>query len=193
MRIVIMKQVFFGLLVTIWLSSSLSAEAYEYEQLSCSTTNNCFAGYESACQQSPWSLSGHVESGLYVNQYGQKNAYTGRALRNGGVDANSGNTDLLLNVGQSDLQLSQGWIILEKKLSKRSSWDVGGRVDYVFGTDARYMQSSGLEKDAGHAYWGTGDYYSSIAQAYAEFGYGNLRKSLQKEFCIEKVGVNGLA
>ena len=185
MRTCITRQVLFGLLVTVWLSCGVNAEAYE--PFSCATTNNnCFAGYDSACQQSAWNFGGHVESGLYVNRYGQKNDYQNRGWNwprqnpNGSIDTLSGNTDYLLNVRQSDLQVNQGWVFLEKKLSKRNCWDIGGRVDYVWGTDAMYMQSAGFENNAGHGYWGTGDYYSAMAQMYAELGYGKLSVKLGK-------------
>jgi Protein of unknown function (DUF1597). len=179
MRTFITRQVLFGLLVTVWLSCGVNAEAYE--PFSCATTNNnCFAGYDSACCPSPWNFGGHVESGLYVNQYGQKNGYTNRAWGGDGIDWRSGNTEMLLNVRQSDLQVNQGWVFLEKKLSKRCCWDIGGRVDYVWGTDAFYMQSAGLENNAGHDYWGTGDYYSAMAQMYAELGYGRFSVKIGK-------------
>ena len=185
MRTFITRQVLLGLLVTVWLSCGVNAEAYE--PFSCATTNNnCFAGYNSACCPSPWNFGGHVESGLYVNRYGQKNTYNirgnnwARQNPNGGNDIFSGNTDLLLNVRQSDLQVNQGWVFLEKKLSKRCCWDIGGRVDYVWGTDALYMQSAGMEYNAGHGYWGTGDYYSAMAQMYAELGYGRFSVKLGK-------------
>ena len=179
MRTFITRQVLFGLLVTVWLSCGVNAEAYE--PFSCATTNNnCFAGYDSACCPSPWNFGGHVESGLYVNRYGQKNSYTNRNDQNHGIHPWSGNTDLLLNVRQSDLQVNQGWVFLEKKLSKRCCWDIGGRVDYVWGTDARYLQSAGFENNAGHGHWGTGDYYSAMAQMYAELGYGNLSVKIGK-------------
>jgi hypothetical protein len=51
--------------------------------------------------------------------------------------------------------------------------DFGGTVDFTFGTDAGIVQSAGLEYNAGHGpdSWGTGDYYSAIAQAYFETAY----------------------
>lgn len=118
---------------------------------------------------SAWSYGGHLEAGLYVNEYGQKNAY-----RQNGLDWNSGNTDLLTNVRQSDLQLNQGWVFFEKKVNGRCGWDIGGRVDYVFGTDAVYLQSNGLEADGFDRKWGSGDYYSAMAQMYMEMGYKNV-------------------
>ena len=119
---------------------------------------------------SAWNYGGHLEAGLYANQYGQKNAYDS----NGNLLGASGNTTLLQNVQQSDLQLNQAWLFFEKKVNGRCGWDIGGRVDYVFGTDARYTQSSGLEYNTGHGQWGEGDYYSALAQMYMEAGYKNV-------------------
>ena len=133
-------------------------------------------------RHSSWQYGGHLETGLYVNQYGQKNMYTGDTIWPGGPDEYSGNTYLLQNVMQSDWQMNQAWFYFGKELDTRCGWDFGGRIDYVYGTDARYLQSYGLETEAGHGYWGTGDYYSALGQAYLEAGYGKLSVKFGKFF-----------
>lgn len=129
-----------------------------------------------------WKYGAHIETGLYANQYGQKNAYTGNTYWPGGPDVYSGNTALHQNVMQSDWQMNQVWVYFGKELDTRCGWDFGGRIDYVYGTDARYLQSDGLEKNAGHGYWGTGDYYSALGQMFAEAGYGRLSVKFGKFF-----------
>lgn len=80
---------------------------------------------------SGWFLGGHLESGLYVNQYGRRNVY-----RNGELDPDSGNSALLQNVRQSDFQLNQLYLKLGKELDTRHGFDFGGRVDLMYGTAA---------------------------------------------------------
>jgi hypothetical protein len=77
------------------------------------------------------------------------------------------------NVSNSGGQLNQLYISAGKSVDGRHGWDFGGTVDFTFGTDAVYVQSAGLEYNAGHGSdsWGTGDYYSAIAQAYFEAEY----------------------
>ncbi len=133
-------------------------------------------------RSSPWVYGAHIETGLYVNQYGQKNTYTGNTDWPGGPDDWSGNTILNQNTQQSDWQMNQAWVYFGKELNTRCGWDLGGRVDFLYGTDARYAQSAGLEKDAGHGYWGSGDYYSALGQMYAEVGYGRLSAMVGKFF-----------
>lgn len=171
MKTLITKQLILALLVTAWLSSGVRADCYE--QFSCAS-NNYFAGYDSACQKSSWNFGGHIDAGIYANAHGQKNSYDWRSFTGGGIDPYSGNTSLLQNVRQSDLQLNQGLIFLERQRCRKCGWDWGGRVDYVYGTDAVLLQSAGLEKSAGHGQWGSGDYYSALAQMYVEVGCGKF-------------------
>ena len=121
-----------------------------------------------------WFVSGHAEAGIYYNQYGNNNQYD-RSVTAQGPLGESGNTGYLRNVHNADGQLNQAVLSFGKKLDKTASFDVGGRVDYMFGTDARFVQSSGLEENTGGSdrSWGTGDYYSAIAQAYLEAGFGD--------------------
>jgi len=89
----------------------------------------------------------------------------------------------LNNVQQSDLQLNQAWIFAERKLQTRRGFDIGGRADVVFGTDARYTQSAGLEyRPNSHPTkgWGEGDYYVSFAQLYGEVGSKNISVKVGK-------------
>lgn len=114
---------------------------------------------------------GHVEAGLYVNEYGRTNSYTpgGR-----GPDWNSGNTELMQNVHNSDLQMNQMYFYFGKKLDTRRGWDFGGHIDFMYGTDARFVQAQGMEFGAGHGRWNSGDYYTALPQMYFEAGYKNV-------------------
>lgn len=131
-------------------------------------------------------LNGHLEGGVYVNEFGRKDAYSA-------IDGLiPGNTDYLQNVRQTSGQVNQLYIEGGKKLDTRRGWDWGAKAGYMFGTDARYAQSSGLEKNAGHGNyrpgrdgqgaWGSGDYYSAITEAYFEVGYNKLSVKAGKFF-----------
>jgi len=142
----------------------------------CDPCNPC----DAVCgKKSQWNFGGWLEGGLYVNQYGQRNLYATGAPVTHNL-AIPGNTALLNNVQQSDFQMNQAWIYLEKTLDTRRGFDVGGRVDFVYGTDARLTQSAGLERlprannPNAREGWGQGDYYASFAQIYAEVGYKDV-------------------
>ncbi|MDR2115210.1 MAG: porin [Planctomycetaceae bacterium] len=143
-------------------------------------------------KKSKWFVTGYLEAGFFANEYGQKNVY---APKEAGFSHNTHDTvkygngydtlegrwrdwnltpkKPLQNVSNTGGQLNQLYISLGKSVDGRYGWDLGGTVDFTFGTDAEMVQSAGLEYDAGHGpdSWGTGDYYSAFAQAYFEAAY----------------------
>ena len=132
---------------------------------------------------SQWEFGGWVEAGFYANQYGQRNSYQPGKNHNLYIP---GNSELLSNVQRSDFQMNQVWLYFEKPLDTRRGFDLGGRVDFVYGTDAFYMQSDGLEFRSRTANfgqdnsWGKGDYYASVAQLYAEVGFRDVSVQVGK-------------
>jgi hypothetical protein len=138
---------------------------------------------EAVCgsKQSKWFVNGHLESGFWANEYGQKNYYRGSSGSTAGTVIGtrhdfiqeSGNTAFLQNVNNTGYQLNQLYLSTGKSVDGSHGLDLGGTVDFVWGTDARFVQSNGLEKANGHDAegWGTGDYYSAFAQAYFEAEY----------------------
>lgn len=134
-------------------------------------------------KKSLWVWGGHLEAGVWANEYGRTDVHgkdmnyaTGAGLKR------SGNTDMLHNVRQTDFQMHQLYLYFGKQLDTRYGWDFGGQVDFMYGTDARYAQSSGLEKDAGRGAWDGGDYYTALAQMYFEAGYKQLSVKVGKFF-----------
>ncbi len=169
-----MKTTFHFFLSTIFavvLASGVSADqTSEFQAL---LGQNC-------AKKCPFQFYGWMEAGITVNNHGSTNEYdtglTSPASRN--LDPYSGNSYLLMTEQPSDVKLNQLWVGMTKKLDTRCGFDWGFTGDFVFGTDAKYTQSFG---DHTFDYnWGTGDYYSSIAQLYAEAGYGNLRFKVGK-------------
>jgi len=121
-----------------------------------------------------WFLSGHMEAGFFANAYGQKSTYGDAPFRAGrGADVGSGNTALLYNTRLTGAQVNQVYLSAGKKVDGRHGLDLGGRVDFTWGSDAFMVQALGMEETAKDpAGWGSGDYYASFAQAYAELAYG---------------------
>lgn len=111
-------------------------------------------------------VTGNVAGGIYKNQYWNKT-----------------NPSLMTN-DKSDGQLNQAYIGMGKKIDTSKSFDVGGRVDYMFGTDAHWAQSNGLEARNGESKWGSNDYFSAIPQLYLEAGNKDFTVKAGKFFGV---------
>lgn len=73
------------------------------------------------------------------------------------------------------LQLQQGWLWAEKAIDARCGFDIGGRIDYVYGTDGPNTQSFGTDPIGWDNSWDNGGAYGhAIPQLYVEAGYGDL-------------------
>lgn len=82
------------------------------------------------------------------------------------------NRPLMFNDQANDLMMNQLYLGLEKPLAKDGTeWEIGGRIDLLYGSDARFVTASGWErKSAGTEHW-NGDqqlYHLAIPQAYVE-------------------------
>ena len=138
----------------------------------CGTSSKgLFGSKRSANRPGGLEYGGWVEAGWFGNEYGNKPAYI-----DGAFDPLSGNTFVLQNVANSHPQMNQAVFFVGKSLDTRKGFDIGGRFDFMYGTDARFLQSQGLELNArtGYSAWSKGDYSAAIAQAYGEVGIGNF-------------------
>ncbi len=120
-------------------------------------------------------IYGWVQAGITVNDHGSRNQYSDapNAPASRSLDAFSGNSYLLMTRQASDFSVNQTWIGATKKLDTKHGFDWGFTMDTAFGTDARFGQCFG---DETFDYdWGSGDYYTSIVQLFAEVGYRNLK------------------
>lgn len=78
----------------------------------------------------------------------------------------SSNGPMSMTDRNGELNLYQLNLFAEKTVNKGENWDVGGRIDYMFGTDTRYTQAAGT--------WDTkimnpNSYYNmAVPQAYVE-------------------------
>ncbi len=144
----------------------------------CESCEECAcAGAESSCRwcrcgtlADPWTLpqpaaladrnitvGGWLTGGIYGNQWGDPN--------NGPIG--------FRNVGDG-FTADQLWIFAERKTdTEGGGWDIGGRVDYLFGADGPDTQAFG---DQGWDYgWNSArDYGSAIPQMYVEVAYNDL-------------------
>lgn len=81
------------------------------------------------------------------------------------------------------VQLHQGWLYAEKSIDTSNGFDIGGRLDYLYGTDAQDTQAFGTNRgwDTG---WDNGQYGHALPQAYVEAGYGDLSVKVGHFFTI---------
>lgn len=83
----------------------------------------------------------------------------------------------LFNSRPNEFQAHQFWLYAEKTLDTSEGFDIGGRIDYVYGTDAQDTQSFGIANDHWDNDWDNGGdngYGHALPQLYGEVGYGDL-------------------
>ena len=120
-----------------------------------------------------------------INELGflkEKGLTTGGWLSSGlttnlGNLANHNNSPITFNDRSSELQLNQLNFFLQKNVDlAASSWSVGGRIDLMYGSDSRFTQAVGWDKNLTHRQQTSSLYDLAIPQAYIEvyapFGKG---------------------
>ncbi|WP_372722853.1 porin [Novipirellula sp.] len=81
----------------------------------------------------------------------------------------------LFNSRPDELQLHQAWLYAEKAIDTSNGFDIGGRIDYLYGTDSQDTQAFGIDNDHWDNGWDNGpDYGHAMPQLYMEAGYGDL-------------------
>lgn len=86
------------------------------------------------------------------------------------------NGPMATNDRSSEYQLNQAWLYFVKPTKTDGcGWDIGGRVDVVYGTDWRFGQCNGLENrfDDPNSFYGL-----VLPQFYAEIAYNDLTVKL---------------
>ena len=96
-----------------------------------------------------------------------------------GCNSATTRTTHLFGIGFNDypehVQLQQGWLFAEKAIDASCGLDIGGRVDFIYGTDGQDLQAFGNWDEAFDNDWDNGNYYgSALPQLYMEVGYGDL-------------------
>src|SRR5690606_26973710 len=96
------------------------------------------------------------------------------------------------NSRPDEVQLHQAWLYAEKALDTRGGFDIGGRIDYVYGTDGPDTQAFGTTPRGWDNDWDHGtDYGHALPQVYFEAGYGDL--SVRVGHCFTIVGWEDVA
>lgn len=74
----------------------------------------------------------------------------------------------------NDYQLNQQWLFFERttKTEEGKDWDIGGRADFMYGTNARWSTATGLEDDLNrdHSF-----YAIAFPQLYGEIAYKSVK------------------
>ncbi len=113
---------------------------------------------DDCCHGDQWSLFGSVGN-FSVGGWTQL-GYFDRALP-------------LFNSYDDKLQLQQQWFYAEKAIDTTCGFDIGGRIDYIYGTDGPDTQAFGIDNDHWDNGWDNGGAYGhAIPQLYMEAGYG---------------------
>ncbi len=120
----------------------------------------CDALCEAPCSFSDWlwgiQVSGWIAQGSTLN--------TDRP-------GNGSNFPVGFNDDSNAYQLNQVYAIIERPVCDCGfGWDIGGRVDLLYGTDQRYTTARGLETRGDLSpRWNSDDYGLALPQLYAEF------------------------
>jgi hypothetical protein len=133
-------------------------------------------------KEEPWRLIGELGcTGINVNGW----VNMGRTFN--ADDPQSRYNGTLAPNDRNEFQLNQTYLVMEKALkTDERCWDIGGRLDLLYGTDWIYGTSVGFETHPdGSPKWNSGRFYGLIMpQAYGEVGYGNLSLKLGRFYTI---------
>ena len=118
-------------------------------------------------QQLGINMSGWVDQGMTFNSLSPSDRWNG---------------PIATNDRSNEYELNQAWLSWERKIKPDNcGWDIGGRIDAVYGTDWRYGDSYGLESNIN-----TRDqlYGLSLPQFYMEVAYNDLTVKLGHYACV---------
>ena len=111
-------------------------------------------------------VAGWCEGGITLNANGRGDGFNGPVVLNDRAD---------------EFQMNQLWLYAERPIdTDRHGFDVGGRVDVVYGTDARFLQTPGLETDINS---NRQFYWLSLPQFYLNVGINDLSVKLGRFGC----------
>jgi len=121
----------------------------------------------------PWQLFGQSRRGFKLGGWTEFGV-----TANGQNPGSNFNGPVTFN-DRDEFQFNQLWLFAEREADNGGcGWAFGGRADFVFGTDARFTTSRGLElTQDGDDRWNSGgsrQYGIALPQLYAEVAYNNL-------------------
>lgn len=131
---------------------------------------SCFDRLDDGCLGEPWTLFGE-HCGWSAGGWVQTGYHTA-AMAN-------------FNSRPDEVQLHQAWLYAQKAIDTRHGFDIGGRIDYVYGTDGQDTQAFGTDPRGWDNGWDNGtDYGHALPQVYFEAGYGDLSVKIGHFFTI---------
>ncbi|MEX2140923.1 MAG: porin [Pirellulales bacterium] len=133
----------------------------------------------------PWRLFGRCCT-LQRNRLDIRGWISGGYTANFQDPASNFNGPVTFN-DRDEVQLNQSYLILERAIDTEcSGWDLGGRVDLLYGTDHRFTLSRGLDaEDDFTSSWHTNRFYGlAMPQAYGEVGVQDVSIKLGHFYTI---------
>lgn len=101
------------------------------------------------------------------------------------VGYHTANTNRNFNNYDNRVQLQQQWLFAEKVADGSNGLGFGGRMDYLYGTDAPDTQAFGIANNHWDNSWDNGGAYGhAIPQLYGEVAYGKLSAKVGHFFTI---------
>jgi hypothetical protein len=100
----------------------------------------------------------------------------GGATFNGRRTPDRFNGPVTFNDRRNELMLNQLYGVIEREIDTEYGWDIGGRVDLLYGTDYIFTQSAGLETQRNFdPRWNSSRFYGlAMPQLFLEAGYGDF-------------------
>lgn len=161
------------------------------------TCSNCDSGCDSGCStcqdcamecpeaEEPWRLFGNCcclkERGIDMRGWIAAGYF-------GNFDSPASNWNGPVTFGDRDeLMLNQAYLIAEKAIdTSEQDWDLGGRIDVLFGSDYRFNIARGLSaRDNFTAKWDSSRFYGwDLPQLYAEVGFRDLSVKVGRFYTI---------
>ncbi|MBN2475799.1 MAG: porin [Pirellulales bacterium] len=139
----------------------------------------CNACGASARGDRGFTFGGWVDQGVTANCYHPADRFNG---------------PVTFNDRDGEYQLNQLWVYAEKIVDTGGcGWDVGGRVDFMYGTDHRFTMARGLETNRdGSDKWNSERFYgTAMPQAYVDVAYNDLTVRMGHFFTI--IGYEGVS
>ncbi len=95
---------------------------------------------------------------------------------NGDRPLSNFNGILTYNDRHGELQMNQAYLVLERPVESGcgTGWDIGGRVDLLYGSDSRFVEVGGLGGWGGLGWNGHEFYGLALPQFYAEVACNNI-------------------
>ncbi|MEQ8790789.1 MAG: porin [Pirellulaceae bacterium] len=123
----------------------------------------CGGGCGGCCPPPLFTFSGWLNGGYTYNAWEPQSRYNGT---------------LSFNDRDDEFQMNQAYFVLERQTdTSENLFDIGGRMDFIYGTDSRFTQAAGLELDqngTGGLNAGQRFYQLAFPQFYADLAVNDL-------------------